>query len=157
MKTTNNLQISDLLPHRKPMLLLDRLLSITATSAVAEVDIHEDTAFAEEDRGVPAWIGLEYMGQTAAMIGGYQAVIAAQQQATAAPRLGYLIGTRRFRTHTDAFKLGTVLRISCDQVAVMGESLAQYRCRITGCSGAEPLAETVLTVVRKTVNDSSKL
>lgn len=157
MKTANNLQLSHLLPHRKPMLLLDRLLSISATSAAAEVDIHESCAFAEDKRGVPAWIGLEYMGQTAAMIGGYQAIVAAQQYAAAEPRLGYLIGTRRFSTRSDVFEFGTVLRISCEQEAVMGESLAKYRCRITRDSETEPLAEAVLTVVRKTVNDGPNL
>jgi len=138
--------IEQLIPHRRTMLLLDRLLSVSATSARTEVDIHEDHVFAERGAGVPAWVGLEFMGQTAALIGGYAA--AEQTTGDAGMRMGYLAGVRKFSAHTDYFEQGTLLVESVEQ-AVLGESLAKYSCKILTTGDGALLAEAVLTVVRK--------
>ena len=65
-------RLFDLIPHRPPMLLLNNVVSVNATSATSLVKVDETVSFYEPGKGVPAWIGLEYMGQTAALIAGFQ-------------------------------------------------------------------------------------
>ena len=69
---TAQLSLSDLLPHRPPMLLVDKLIKVEADRSETEIVISSHSSFFVEDLGVPAWIGIEYMGQTAATIAGYQ-------------------------------------------------------------------------------------
>lgn len=155
--------IETLIPHRRTMLLLDRLCSVSAEAAQAEVDIHTEHVFFQADAGVPVWVGLEFMGQTAALIGGYSAAQHAQDSlAQAQPateqdaRMGYLAGVRKLQAYTDFFRPGTLL-IDCTEQAVLGESLAKYSCKIANATNGELLAESVLTVVRKLVSSGERI
>src|SRR5690606_25202514 len=96
----------DLIPHRPPMLFIDRVVELGTTFSRAEVDINETASFYIDGRGVPAWIGIEYMGQTAALIAGYQ-----QRQGLVGPHLGFLLGTRRYTARTEWFEPGSVLQV----------------------------------------------
>lgn len=135
-------QLYDLIPHREPMLLIDRVVHVAADSAAAEVEISRDASFFHEGMGVPAWIGLEYMGQTAALIAGYQL-----QQGLTQPHLGFLLGTRQYLMNTSWFCAGDVLLVECHQAAVSGEQLAQFACTIR--RGDDTLASAKLSVYRK--------
>ncbi|MCR6649960.1 MAG: hypothetical protein NVV73_00050 [Cellvibrionaceae bacterium] len=135
-------QLYDLIPHREPMLLIDRVVRVAADSAAAEVHIHPQASFFQAGLGVPAWIGLEYMGQTAALIAGYQL-----QQGLTRPHLGFLLGTRQYAMHTDWFREGDHLLVECVQAAVTGEHLAQFQCTISRADTV--LATAKLSVFRK--------
>lgn len=135
-------QLYDLIPHREPMLLIDRVVRVAADSAAAEVHINPQASFFQSGLGVPAWIGLEYMGQTAALIAGYQL-----QHGLTRPHLGFLLGTRQYAMNTDWFCDGDVLLVECHQAAVTGEHLAQFQCSVSR-SGAV-LATAKLSVYRK--------
>lgn len=141
-------QLYDLIPHREPMLLIDRVVQVAADSAAAEVLIHPQVSFFQAGLGVPAWIGLEYMGQTAALIAGYQL-----QQGLTRPHLGFLLGTRQYAMNTAWFREGDRLLVECLQAAVTGEHLAQFQCTIS--SAGEPLATAKLSVYRKPVEQET--
>lgn len=136
-------QIKQLIPHREPMLLINELLEVGQESSVSRVIIDAETPFADE-QGVPAWIGLEYMGQTAALIAGYQ-----QREGLCEPHLGFLMGSRRYKTNVARFVLGHTLRVRCEQGALVGESLATFNCTITDETGGEQLANALLSVYRR--------
>ena len=135
-------QLYDLIPHREPMLLIDRVVQVAADSAAAEVHIHPQASFFQSGMGVPAWIGLEYMGQTAALIAGYQL-----QQGLTRPHLGFLLGTRQYVMNTTWFQDGDSLLVECQQAAVTGEHLAQFQCTIRRAD--DILATAKLSVYRK--------
>ena len=141
-----------LLPHRPPMLLINKLIAVNNEYATSKVIISEETPFIQATEGVPSWIGLEYMGQTAALIAGYQ-----QQQGSTEPHLGFLLGTRNYNAKTPFFNLGSHLQIHCQEVAVVGNSLATFHCtirdmnttKIQGYNTNDCLAEAKLSVFRK--------
>ena len=137
-------RVLELLPHRPPMLLIQRLIAVSANSSDAELSISSDSPFFEHGRGVPAWIGLEYMGQTAALIAGYQL-----EQGLVEPHLGFVLGTRRFRSTLSHFPEGAVLSVSCRQLALVGGSLANFSCEIKANDDQAPAAEAALSVIRK--------
>ena len=136
-------QIKQLIPRREPMLLINELLEVGQESSESRVIIDTDTPFADE-QGVPAWIGLEYMGQTAALIAGYQ-----QREGLCEPHLGFLMGSRRYQTSVARFTLGHTLRVRCEQAALVGESLATFNCTIPDETSGEQLANALLSVYRR--------
>lgn len=137
-----------LIPHRLPMLLLSRGISVTERSACAEVDIDAHSAFLVPGRGVPSWIGVEYMGQTAALIAGFQ-----QQRGHMEPHLGMLLGTRRYTAGAAWFEEGTTWRVTCEEVAVVGQQLATFQCEILDRSTGIQAASARLSVFRRPLQD----
>lgn len=136
-------QLLDLLPHRPPMLLINTVVKLSATQSLAEVLVDKQASF-YSSAGIPAWVGIEYMGQTAALIAGYQL-----QQGLTQPHLGFLLGTRCFQANVTHFKVGAVLLVSCVEKAVVGESLATFDCEIHDKKSNTLLANAGLSVFRK--------
>ncbi|MBX2867272.1 MAG: hypothetical protein KTR18_01245 [Acidiferrobacterales bacterium] len=141
------------LPHRPPMLLLDRLLDVQSTCSEAAIQITSDSTFYIPHKGVPAWIGIEYMGQTAAAIAGYQL-----EAGTLAPHVGLLLGTRKYRAAIEWFAPGTDLRVRCNERGVMPGGIATFQCEIAliEASQSESVVATAnLTVYRTTMKPES--
>ncbi|MDC8829460.1 ApeP family dehydratase [Alteromonas gilva] len=117
-------RLFELIPHRPPMLLINEVLSVDEKSSSARVRVDEASPFFEKGHGVPAWIGLEYMGQTAALIAGHQL-----QQGLVSPHLGFLLGTRAFKAECSYFEAGQYT-VRCDEKAIVGDGLATFDCFI---------------------------
>ncbi len=143
--------IFDLIPHREPMLLINHIVNLNAQRSETLVLIDEQTPFIAA-HGVPAWIGLEYMGQTAALIAGYQ-----EQQGLCEPHLGFLMGSRKYASNVDYFALHKTVRVVCEEGALVGNSLANFNCTISDAKSANVLATASLSVFRKPLNKSTEL
>lgn len=117
-------RLYELIPHRPPMLLINRVINVDERSSSSLVQIDEFSPFFEKDHGVPAWIGLEYMGQTAALIAGHQL-----QQGLVSPHLGFLLGTRAYKAECSYFTNGEYT-VRCEEKAVVGDGLATFDCFI---------------------------
>lgn len=145
-----NYDLHQLVPHRGTMLLLDRALEVSATEAKAIVSITPESSFYMPVRGVPSWIGLEYMGQTAAMIAGLQ-----MKQNQLEPHMGMLLGTRKYNNTVPWFALGSELEIHCWEHAVAAGGLAMFCGQIREVNSGEVLASAKLTVYRKPLSEPS--
>jgi predicted hotdog family 3-hydroxylacyl-ACP dehydratase len=111
-------------PHRGTMRLLDRLIEVDEEHAVAEVDVPTDGLFVR-DGAVPAWVGIEYMAQTVSAWAGARA-----QRLGSQPRVGFLLGTRRFEAQRPEFPGGATLRVEA-RCEIMGDNgLGMFDCRI---------------------------
>lgn len=111
------------------MLLLNRLLSADAESAVAAVMVPHDGLFLQ-DAGMPSWVGIEYMAQTVAAWAGWRALQKGQ-----AVQLGFLLGSRRYESVQAFFAPGTHLQVSVRCELRGGNGLGMFECRITGSDG----------------------
>ncbi len=131
------------------MLLLNRVVAVAADSASALVTIDADSPFLLPPQGVPACIGLEYMGQTAALIAGYQ-----QEQGLIPPHLGFLLGSRRYDAHVSHFNPGSNLLVEVAEGTVVDESLANFNCTIKYRACQTLLCEATLSVLRKPLTES---
>lgn len=118
------------LPHRGAMRLLNRIIEADDAHAVAEVDVPLDGLFVQDAR-VPAWIGIEYMAQTVAAWAGCRAADRGQ-----APRVGYLLGSRRYSATCESFAGGSTLRIEARCELIGDNGLGQFACSIQGTDGA---------------------
>jgi predicted hotdog family 3-hydroxylacyl-ACP dehydratase len=115
----------ELIPHREPMLLLNRVIELRDNFSCAQVMVEETSPFFVKGKGVPSWIGIEYMGQTAALIAGFQL-----KQGKVGPHIGLLLGSRKYQAFTPWFRRGSILHIHCNEIAVVGQELATFQCDI---------------------------
>ena len=141
--------ITELLPHRATMLLLDRVVAFSDDTLVAEYAPRADAWYADasdaSDAGaMPGWIGIELMAQAIA------AHVALKKRAAGlAPKMGALLGTRSYRMlypTVASFAAGQPLRIAVAENFSDASGLAAYDCRIEDGAGAGTLAQALLKV-----------
>jgi predicted hotdog family 3-hydroxylacyl-ACP dehydratase len=123
MMDVSGVPIGELLPHGPEMTLIDRLVEYSPRRSVATVTLRGDSRFVAHG-GVPSWAGIEYMAQTIAAHAGYEARLRGQP-----PAIGFLLGTRSYRSEVGAFPLGATLTISVEPV-VTDAKVGAFQCSI---------------------------
>jgi predicted hotdog family 3-hydroxylacyl-ACP dehydratase len=131
--------LEQLVPHARPALLLDRLVEAHGDVVVTETRIREDNPYCADGR-VGAWIGVELIAQSIAVLAGLDAVRAGRPV-----KVGFLLGTRRYRSSVPWFALGDRLRIEVSREFQTDDGLGAARGRILA-SDARVLGEGLLTV-----------
>ncbi len=126
-------EIDDLIPHSGCMVLLDRIITHDDQGLTAELMVRDDGLFGDHET-VPAWAGIEYMAQA---IAAFVGIIARQENAPI--RLGFLLGTRRYLSNVDAFKVGSTVTIQVEKI-LQDEGLGVFDCLIQG-AGVEVTAK----------------
>jgi predicted hotdog family 3-hydroxylacyl-ACP dehydratase len=111
-------------PHRGAMNLLDSVAHCDDHAIEARVRVPPAGLFVGAD-GVPAWVGIEYMAQAVAAWSG-----ARSRDGGGSPRIGYLLGSRRYVATVPAFAVGAQLCVFA-QCELMGDNgLGMFDCRI---------------------------
>jgi len=142
-------RLFDLLPHRPPMLLLSEVLAVSADAASSRIRLSDESPFyLPALGGVPSCVGIEYMGQTAALSNGWQ-----QAQGLAKPTLGIFLGCRRYRAHVYSFDADAVLRVEAGDAKFAGDSLVTFAGGIFCDETNKQLASGVLTVLRRPIEE----
>ena len=116
--------VERLLPHKPPMILIDRVVAIGADHFEAEVVVRHDSPFCDGEK-VAAWVGLEYMAQAVAAYAGAEAIAASRPGMT-----GFLLGTRHYEPSVPAFAIGSVLRIAVKKVLHQPGGLSVVECSL---------------------------
>ena len=131
----------EVVPHRPPMLLLDRVLAYDGERVVCELTLEPSSPFAQEGENggeVPAIVGIEYMAQTIAAGAGLSARGKGQPA-----RIGFLLGCRNLTIAVDSFQIGDRLTIAARRT--WGENqLGSFACTVQ--RDGEVLVEGALTV-----------
>ena len=123
MKSFDGL-ISELVPHRASLLLIDRLLCDDPESVRVEATVRREGLFVT-DEGLPGWVGIELMAQAVAAWAGLR-----RHEAREPVRLGFLLGTRRYECSRPVFPHGSRLEIEARQELVAENGLAVFSCAI---------------------------
>ncbi|POZ61118.1 ApeP family dehydratase [Chromobacterium alticapitis] len=116
--------IEFLVPHASDMSLLDRVLAADDASLLAEVTPRAGQLFCR-DGEIGSWVGIEYMAQAIAAWAGLRA-----RQRGEAPKVGFLLGSRRYQTEVPAFALNAPLRVRIELQFLADNGLGQFECRI---------------------------
>jgi predicted hotdog family 3-hydroxylacyl-ACP dehydratase len=116
--------IEAVVPHRGRMLLVNRLLAHDEDSVVVGAVVAADNVFAE-DRGVPAWVGIEYMAQAISAWAGCRGLARGEPA-----RIGFLLGTRRYACSASHFAIGAQLRIEARRELFGDNGMGMFSCRI---------------------------
>jgi predicted hotdog family 3-hydroxylacyl-ACP dehydratase len=118
--------VAELVPHSGKMSLLDNIIEYRDGWLRAEVCISVDSMFADK-HGVPAWIGLEYMAQAIGAYAGWQ-----ERLKGGPPKLGFLLGTRKYLCSTDYFAVGTTLTVTVQLEMEAANGLNVFQCVLQG-------------------------
>jgi predicted hotdog family 3-hydroxylacyl-ACP dehydratase len=132
--------LEQLLPHRAPMILLERVLCSEPGFLDTQVTIRAESLFLKSGV-VPAWVGVEYMAQTCACFAGMQAHARGE-----AARVGFLLGTRDYRSLVSGFELGATLRVRACPVHREEGGLSVMECQIYPSGQVLPIVEATLTL-----------
>ena len=117
--------VSDLLPHRGEMILLDNIESWGEDYLEAAVLHHGSNLFSDPDGNVPAWVGIEYMAQAISALAGIHAL-----QKGEPIRIGLLLGTRKYEARVPHFQRDSKITIKVEQVFIDENNLAAFDCTI---------------------------
>jgi predicted hotdog family 3-hydroxylacyl-ACP dehydratase len=130
--------VADLLPHRPPAILIDGIEGWEEKGVAVWVKVAPESRFSVAGRGVPSYVGLEYMAQAAGIYAGRLA-----REAGAPVRIGYLLGTRNFHAAADWFSPGMRLVVHAAEV-LRDDPVGVFSCRIE--AGGRMLASADLNV-----------
>jgi len=130
--------VSEVLPHEKPMILIDAIIDYSESHLTAVVEIKKDTLFVSDEAGVPAWIGVEYMAQSIAAFAGVRDLLKDEPI-----RVGYLVGTKKYESQIPVFPVGSRLRVNV-QEQYQGSDIGLFQCQIE--IDQQVQVEAVLTV-----------
>lgn len=118
--------VLDVIPHAKPMALLDEIISYDGGQLVAGVTIRSDSVFFDGG-AVPAWVGIEYMGQAVAAFAGAGARVDNKPI-----KIGFLVSSRRYTSNCGHFPLGACLRVTAKPITDNETGLRVFACTISG-------------------------
>lgn len=134
--------ISRYIPHRPPMILIDAIEAFTDASVTTSTHISMASGFfSHADGGVPAWVGLEYMAQTAAVWVGLD-----DERCGRAVEPAFLVSSRQYTTPEPVFPAGETL-FTLVEVQLQENEIVAFRGRITNNRG-EMRAEAFFTAYR---------
>lgn len=125
MKTDNKDYLEKILPHKKPMILIDDVIghSVEEGWLKSTVTITKDSKFYDSTLcGVSSVVGIEYMAQTIGCYAFYKANIGK-------PLVGFLLGTRLYNNKTDVFKENETLEILVKEI-FSGNDIVSFECFI---------------------------
>lgn len=138
--------LEELLPHRAPMVFLDRVESFDAAagSLTATFEItRKHVLYSSSLDGVPNWATIEFMAQAAAALAGNFD----RERAPESPaRPGLLLGTRKLELRLGSFAAGRTYRVTAS-CAFWDADSAAFSCVIADDAGAV-VAEATLNAYR---------
>lgn len=137
--TTRFRPIGSLLPHARPMILIDEVVACAADSLSAAVLVRAGIPFFEPGRGVPAHVALEWMAQTSAACAGNEMIEKGEKV-----RLGLLLGTRDFRACVPWFLEGERFIVTAS-IVFRDTQMGVFDCAVARSDNGEAVATAQLT------------
>ena len=108
--------MEELLPHRGPMLLLDRVVEVRPDGMRCAAVVPEDSLFVRDGR-LRRCALVEYLAQTMAAFVGWQGRLAGGEEV----RRGYLVGARGVEFAGGPVRAGDELVVDVRQEAALGD------------------------------------
>lgn len=136
--TTIPWTVQELLPHTGDKVLLDRVIHFDDDSLTAEATIKRTSPYLKGS-AEPSWMGLEYMAQAVAAFAGVRG-----RQQDQAPKVGMLIGTRRYRCSISSLPVGMTMEIKVSVLLEDENGLSVFQCTIF--NAGDIIAEANLNV-----------
>ena len=102
-----------LIPHRKPLCMINRLIDVKDHGGTAEADITADNVMADVDGQLDPFAVAEMIAQTYAAVEGYNTRLSGQPV-----KQGFLVGIRKILFLKKVF-VGNLLRINVNTVGAI--------------------------------------
>jgi predicted hotdog family 3-hydroxylacyl-ACP dehydratase len=115
--------IAQLMPHREPMVLLDRLVGWSPGHVECATQVRRGARFVEDGLLLAPFM-IEHMAQAVAVCLGYEAYRGGR-----GVRVGMIVSCREFRAHRESASVGDELMIRANR-ARGNETLSHFRCEV---------------------------
>lgn len=142
---------SQLAPHQKPMLLIDKVISADAQKIRAISVVDPKGPFFLPGRGLPSYVGFEIMAQAVSVLDSLKRPGAAEGN-PGKPMIGFLLGCRKYRAATEWFPAGEELEVEAVALIEDGD-MRSFDCKVFGAGGQE-LCSGTLSVFRPSDPDA---
>ncbi len=150
---TNYLLPENYLPHRAPMILIDKVLEVTEESAMCESYVGDSGVlknFVNENYELPSYFTIELIAQTVGVWSGYLAKL----HNIDIPPMGMVLGARDLKYPKDHFDKDSVLKIRVQKIMDDG-AVASFDGEIL-CE-AQTVARGRVNLIRVTDDDLKRL
>lgn len=119
-----NYNLTNILPHNPPMILIDNILDIDLEghNLTSEFKIYPEKVFYEKGKGVNSLAGIEFMAQTIACYSYFK-------KGCKEPKPGLLLGTRLFNNKVEYFEEGKTYQVKVHEVFTDNE-IVVFDCLI---------------------------
>jgi len=122
----SQLPVTEVVPHRDPMILIDALLAHGPDTLLTQTDITKQSPYFDAAiDAVPNYVGIEYMAQSIAALAGVEAKSRGE-----AIRVGFLLGSRKLKMHLPHYKLGESYQTRVTRLYQEESGLAVFDCQI---------------------------
>ena len=143
--------IVDLIPHSRTMCLLDRVIHKDEDQTQCTMIVSKTDPFADVSGNVPSYVGVEYISQCAAAHSGLKS---RNERGKTAPRVAFLLGSRKVEMFVESFPAGQVLLIQAARISAT-EDTAIFSGEIRDADSNDVLLKAKLTYYQpKTVDES---
>lgn len=129
--------VDELIAHSGDKILLDRIVGYDDECLTAVATVKSNSVYLKGD-SEPSWMGLEYMSQAVAAFAGIRA-----RKVNDEPKIGMLIGTRRYQSSLLTFPVGLQLTIESKVLLEDENGLCVFQCAMIS---DEVIAEANLNV-----------
>ena len=111
------------LPHKKPMVLIDKVVEITANTALCQSYVNEKSSLAPflENKDLPSYYIIELISQAIGVWSGFKA----KQLHLEIPPMGMVIGCRGLKCTVDKFAYNSTLDIKINKI-IEDDTLASF-------------------------------
>jgi len=150
---TKYLEPVDYLPHRAPMILIDKVTEVTEDSAVCESYVGDKGVlknFIDKEGNLPSYFTIELISQSVGVWSGYIAKL----HNIDIPPMGMVLGARDLKYPKDHFVNGSTLKIHVKKIMDDG-AIASFDGEIF--SDNKALASGRVNLIRVTDNDLKRL
>ncbi|MDX7997955.1 3-hydroxy-fatty acyl-ACP dehydratase [Xenorhabdus sp. Reich] len=130
---TEHLPAKNYLPHEAPMVLLEKIISVSGDHVHCQVTVSKDgvlSPFLNGEGHLPGWFAIEIMAQTIGVWSGWHRKERKEEDSA----LGMLLGGRAMRCQVPVFRQGSVLDIHMNlllQDEKFGSFEGEISCRDT--------------------------
>ncbi len=118
--------LTDILPHRDGMLLIDDIIEVDEQSALVSSVMKKSTPLAEED-GVQPLIMVELAAQAAGVCNGLERI---RTQGIDSNQMGWLVGVKRAQFFIDVLPFGSTVLVSSKNRHNYGD-LLEVSCSVS--------------------------
>lgn len=126
-------EVSEVIAHRAPMILIDKLVNFDENSAHCQVHITKNSQFLKSEAYVPSYVGIEYMAQSVAALAGARALSKGE-----CVDIGFLLGSRKYKSSLSQFLVGDTLDVYVTELHQEESGLGVFDCQIV--KGGEQIA-----------------
>ena len=130
--------LDDVLPHRKPMVLIDEIVAFDAAAGSLTAAVTATREWCEN------WTAIEFMAQTAAALAGKVDRLGGYEGPA---RPGFLLGTRRLDLDLDRFEVGARYLVTAT-CAFSDAETASFECVVTQARDGAVVAKATLNAYR---------